>query len=107
VTYGFYADPVDEETAVLPKGWKGRLVNLPVGDTGGVRGLCLEPHDLAISKYVARRDKDRIFTKELAERGRVDREKLLALVDLTPIPSEARERVRAAIASDFAASGKK
>ena len=26
VTYGFYADPVDEATAVLPKGWKGRLV---------------------------------------------------------------------------------
>lgn len=60
VTYGFYADPVDEGTAALPKGWKGRLVNLPAGDTGGVRGLCLEPHDLAISKYVAGRDKDRI-----------------------------------------------
>jgi hypothetical protein len=107
VTYGFYADPVDEGTAVLPKGWKGRLVNLPAGDTGGVRGLCLEPHDLAISKYVARRDKDRIFTQELARRGLVDREKLLALVEQTPISAEVKERVRADIASDFASSDKK
>src|SRR5882724_4382402 len=28
-TFGYYADPVDESTAVLPKGWRGRLVNLP------------------------------------------------------------------------------
>lgn len=105
VTYGFYADPIDEGTAVLPKGWKGRLVNLPAGDTGGVRGLCLEPHDLAISKYVARRDKDRVFTRELARRGLVDRAKLLALVERTPISAEVKERIRADIASDFARSG--
>ena len=49
-TFGYYADPVDEATVVLPKGWKGRLVNLPPGETGGVTGLCLDPHDLAIAK---------------------------------------------------------
>jgi hypothetical protein len=43
------------------KGWKGRLVNLPPGDTGGVKGLCLEPHDLAIAKYAASREKDFVF----------------------------------------------
>lgn len=102
VTHGFYADPVDEETAVLPRGWKGRLVNLPAGDTAGVRGLCLEPHDLAISKYVARRDKDTAFTRELARRGLVEREKLLALVEQTPVSAEVRERVRTDIAGDFA-----
>jgi hypothetical protein len=42
-THGYYADPVDESTATLPKGWKGRLVNLPPGDTAGVSGLCLDP----------------------------------------------------------------
>lgn len=107
VTYGFYADPVDEATAVLPRGWKARLVNLPAGDTGGVRGLFLEPHDLAISKYVARRDKDRIFTRELARRRLVDREKLLALVELTPVDMEIKERIRADIASDFSPLGKR
>ncbi len=102
VTHGFYADPVDEKTAILPKGWKGRLVNLPAGDTGGVRGLCLEPHDLAIAKYAAWRDKDKVFTRELARRGLVDRAKLLALLDATPVTAEHKTRIRAAIAGDFA-----
>lgn len=100
--FGYYADPVDEATATLPRGWKGRLVNLPPGDTGGVRGLCLDPHDLAISKYVARREKDRAFTRELARRALVSRERLLLLVDKTPVTEDVRERIRADIAADFA-----
>ena len=99
--FGYYADPVDETTATLPRGWKGRLVNLPLGDTDGVRGLCLDPHDLAISKYVARREKDRVFTRELARRGLVDREQLLTLVDKTPVGEAVRTRIRADIAADF------
>jgi hypothetical protein len=102
LTHGFYADPIDEGTATLPKGWKGRLVNLPAGDTGGVRGLCLEPHDLAIAKYVARRDKDRVFTRELVRRGLVNRETLLDLVEKTPVAPEEQERIRMNIANDFA-----
>jgi hypothetical protein len=107
-THGFYADPVDEATAVLPKGWKGRLVNLPAGDTGGVRGLCLEPHDLAISKYAVHpAPRDKAFTRELARRGLVTREKLLALVGQTPVSAEIKERIRGHIASDFASSSEK
>jgi hypothetical protein len=100
--FGYYADPVDETTATLPRGWKGRLVNLPPGDTESVRGLCLDPHDLAISKYVARREKDRMFTRELARRALVDRHRLLALVDKTPVSDDIRKRMRADIAADFA-----
>ena len=102
--FGYYADPVDEGTATLPKGWKGRLVNLPVGDTEGVRGLCLDPHDLAIAKYVARREKDVIFTRELAMRGIVERDRLLVLLDQTAVSTEARERIRGYIARDFPAT---
>src|SRR5882672_6864039 len=99
--FGYYADPVDETTATLPKGWKGRLVNLPAGDTEGVRGLCLDPHDLAIAKYVARREKDLIFTRELARRGIISRERLLALLDQTRVGEETRERIRTHINTDF------
>jgi hypothetical protein len=99
--FGYYADPVDESTAILPKGWKGRLVNLPPGNTEGVRGLCLEPHDLAIAKYVAGREKDRIFTRELAGRGIVTRERLVALLDQTSVNEEVRERILADVARDF------
>jgi len=100
--FGYYADPVDEASATLPKGWKSRLVTLPPGDTDGVQGLCLDPHDLAIAKYVARREKDVAFTRELARRAIVVRDRLLALVDKTPVSASVRDRIRSEIARDFA-----
>jgi hypothetical protein len=101
--FGYYADPVDESTAVLPKGWKARLVNLPEGETDGVRGLCLDPHDLAIAKYAAGRDKDLAFTRELATRGLVEHDRLKKLLDETPVSREIRERIRGRIGRDFGA----
>src|SRR5437667_7129667 len=103
-SFGYYADPVDLNTATLPKGWKERLVTLPPGETEGVRGLCLEPHDLAIAKYAAAREKDLIFTRELARRGIVSEERLVALLEDTPVGDEVRERIRSQIASDFQAA---
>ena len=101
--FGYYADPVEEGTATLPAGWKGRLVNLLPGDTEGVQGYCLEPHDLVSAKHVAGRDKDRVFTRELARRGIVSRATLLSLLDRTAVTESVRERIRAQIALDFAA----
>src|SRR5947207_3719040 len=103
-SFGYYADPVDLNTATLPKGWKERLVTLPPGETEGVRGLCLEPHDLAIAKYAAAREKDLIFTRELARRGIVSEERLLALLEDTAVGDEVRERIRSQIISDFQAA---
>ena len=100
-TFGYYADPVDETTATLPKGWKGRLVTLPPGETEGVKGLCLEPHDLAIEKYVASRDKDLVFTGELTRRGIVSKERLLSLLNQTPVDESVRVRIRNQITRDF------
>jgi hypothetical protein len=100
-TYGYYADPVDESTAMLPRGWRARLVNLPEGDTDGVRGLCLEPHDLAISKYFARREKDLVFTRELARRGYTKKARLLSLVEDTPVADDIRKRMKSDIERDF------
>ena len=102
-TFGYYAAPVDEKTATLPKGWKGRLVNLPPGDTEGVKGLCLEPHDLAIAKYVASREKDLVFTRELVGRGILSKERLLSLLEQTPVDEPVRNRIRDQITADFQA----
>ena len=101
-TFGYYADPVDETTATLPKGWKGRLVTLPAGDTDAVTGVCLDPHDLAIAKYVARRMKDLAFNRELARRNIVSRQRLLSLLEMTPVAPDLRERIRADIERGFA-----
>jgi hypothetical protein len=103
-THGYYADAVDSGTATLPKGWKGRLVNLPPGDTEGVRGLCLDPHDLAIAKYAAFRGKDLVFTRELARRAITSKERLLELLERTDLTEDMRARIRARIAADFAES---
>jgi hypothetical protein len=100
-SFGYYADPVDLTTATLPKGWKGRLVNLAPGETEGVKGLCLEPHDLAIAKYVASREKDIVFTRELARRGITSQERLLSLLQQTSVDELVRERIRGQIARDF------
>lgn len=104
-TFGYYADPVDEKTAVLPKGWKGRLVHLKPGNTDGAVGLCLDPHDLAISKYVARREKDIEMTSGLARRGLLEKGRLLELLEVTPIAESDRARIRAYIENDFRSSG--
>lgn len=100
-TFGYYADPVDETTATLPRGWKERLVHLAPGDTEGVKGLCLDPHDLVIAKYVARREKDLIFVRELARRKIVTRKRLLDLLNQTPVEENVRQRIRDDIARDF------
>jgi hypothetical protein len=53
------------ETAVLPDGWRERLIPLRNQNTGGGTGLCLEVHDLAVSKLVAGREKDLAFISGL------------------------------------------
>jgi len=60
-TFGYYADGVGPETAILPSGWRDRLVTVETEATGSGRGLCLEIHDLASSKLAAGREKDLEF----------------------------------------------
>ena len=68
-SFGYYAHGVAEETAALPDGWVDRLVRIQNENTGGGAGLCLEVHDLAVSKLVAGREKDVTFIRELIEHG--------------------------------------
>ncbi|MFO1468357.1 MAG: DUF6036 family nucleotidyltransferase [Steroidobacteraceae bacterium] len=100
-TFGYYADPVDERTSRLPKDWKDRLVALAPGDTEGVQGWCLEPHDLAIAKYVAGREKDLRFNRELVTRGLLVQSRLLKLLEMISLDASTRERVADFIKRDF------
>jgi len=100
-TFGYYAQGVVETTAVLPAGWRERLVRFESPGTNGVVAWCLEPHDLWVSKAIAGRPKDLEFCRALVERGLVDEARLhdrLALVAaLDP-------RVRAAAAARIPSS---
>ena len=68
-TFGYYAQGVDETTATLPRGWRERLVPVRSAMTRGAVGLCLEVHDLLISKLVAGREKDFTFAEVAARHG--------------------------------------
>jgi hypothetical protein len=100
--YGYYAQGVGERTAILPRGWRERLVAIDNANTNGIVGLCLEVNDLAISKYIAGRPKDLAFTHELAKQAMTHAETLMARLKETDIAaSELRELVVARICRDF------
>ena len=97
-TFGYYAQGVVEATAVLPEGWDTRLVRFETPATNGVVALCLEPHDLWISKAIAGRPKDREFCRALLDRAWVDRivlaDRLIGVAGLDPQIAEAvRKRI--------------
>ena len=100
--YGYYAQGVDEHTAVLPGGWKERLVAVKNENTRGNIGWCLEPHDLAVAKAVAGREKDLLFLREAARSGLVGRETLLERLASTEVDDALRSRVAARLKSAFA-----
>jgi hypothetical protein len=87
-TFGYYVDPVDSRTAVLPRDWKSRLVNVSSPDTNGVTGRCLDPHDLFISKVAAWREKDIEFAKVMIGHGMVEKDRLFVLASKVPNPED-------------------
>ena len=98
-TYGYYAQAVGERTAILPEGWEARLVPVP---TPAGSGLCLEPHDLVLSKYAAGREKDREYVRTAVRARLVERGLLLERLETTPLDAELRHRIHAQIDADFA-----
>jgi len=60
--FGYHADGVGPETAVMPGDWMQRASLHYVGE---LTVVCPELHDLALSKCVAGREKDADFVREL------------------------------------------
>ncbi len=101
--YGYYVQGVGPETATLPRGWEGRLIPVEGPRLRGARGLCLEIHDLVLSKYVAGREMR--FTNAAVRHRMVDRATLEErLADMT-MDERVRDAVRHRIAHDFGAGG--
>ena len=68
-TFGYYGHGVGAETAILPSRWRERAITIQTPSTGGVTASCPEPHDLAISKLAAWRDKDQEYVRALVQHG--------------------------------------
>ena len=99
--FGYYAQGVGPETATLPDGWQDRLFRIDNENTNGVAGLCVEVHDLAISKYAAGRPKDRDFTRELVRQKMVQYKTLRQRLSKTALSHSNRRRIRSNIDADF------
>ncbi|MGO8766542.1 MAG: DUF6036 family nucleotidyltransferase [Limisphaerales bacterium] len=87
-TFGYYAHGVSVETAILPTGWRDRLVPVRNENTGGGTGLCLEIHDLAVSKLVAGREKDFDFVGGLLRHNLAQMPIFRERLARTPLPPE-------------------
>lgn len=95
--FGYYAQGITLSAAVLPPGWEARLVPINNENTRGVTGLCLEIHDLAISKLAAAREKDIEFVEALVEHRYVSRDELMARAASLPLSEPRRARVMALV----------
>ncbi len=91
-THGFYVHGVSLETAVLPEGWKERLVKVQNENTHQFTGWCVEGHDLAASKLLAFRDKDRNFVRVLLTEGLIEETTLVARIRSLGVSPADRER---------------
>ena len=100
-SFGYYAHGVDDKTAILPQGWKERLISVVSENTRDARGWCLEVHDLAIAKYVAGREKDLTFTRSLAKNGMTTRDLLLDRLAVTSVDMAVRRLTEVRIEADF------
>ncbi len=93
-THGFYVHGVSIESATLPSGWEQRTVPVSSPGTQGSTGHCLEAHDLAASKLVASREKDRIFVTTLLVEKMIDRDVLLSRVSMLPLEPDQIATIR-------------
>jgi hypothetical protein len=91
--HGIYADGVGQHTARLPAGWRERLVPLKNENTNGVTALCLEPHDLVISKLLANRPKDLQYCRALLNAGCVRTTTLRERIPYTDATDAERARI--------------
>jgi hypothetical protein len=92
-TFGYYAQGVSISTAVLPSGWRDRLVVLDTPGTSPGRGMCLEPHDVVASKLVAHREKDLEFASALLSARVISAQTLHDRIGSLPVEDDYRERL--------------
>ena len=102
-THGYYAHGVSPETAILPAGWEQRLIRISNPNTGGATGLCIDVHDLALSKFAAGREQDRDFNQAVIRHGMVSRRKLTTLLRTMPVNDEMKGIIATRIKAAYAA----
>lgn len=84
--HGFYADALGLATVVLPTNWQERLQPL-FDERNKTVAYCVEIHDIAVSKFIAGRDKDFQFLSDAFGMEMISVEKFIErvrLIELMP-----------------------
>lgn len=92
-THDFYVHGVSPGTATLPDGWEDRLVMVRSESTRQNTGWCLQGYDLAASKLVAFREKDRDFVRVLLGERLLEPATLQQRLTTLPISKPDRDRL--------------
>ena len=94
-THGFYVHGLPiEEAATLPQGWEHRVTQVfDEISTNGKTGWCIEAHDLAATKFVAYREKDRDFVRILLINEMITAKTLIERIYLLRIDGPLCERL--------------
>ncbi len=92
-TFGYYAQGVSESTAILPGGWRDRLLQFGLAGHRRRGGLVSGRPRLWISKAIANREKDVEFCRALLSAGIVDRATLHSRLEAVPALEEERRRI--------------
>jgi hypothetical protein len=92
-THGFYVHGISIAAAKLPAGWQERMLKVSTQNTDGKIGWCLEGHDLAASKLVAFRNKDRDFVRVLLRERYVSAPELLHRIGELELEEQTRHRL--------------
>ncbi|MFH0996043.1 MAG: DUF6036 family nucleotidyltransferase [Pseudomonadota bacterium] len=100
-TFGYYAQGVDHTTSKLPEGWETRLIEICNRNTNDISGMCLEIHDLIISKLYAARKKDMEFFQAAVSIGLISKEILAERLDKTQMSEEKRGLIKNNIEKGF------
>lgn len=98
-TYGFYVHGLSLDAATLPDGWESRVVRVQNENTRFCTGWCVELHDLAASKLVAFRDKDRSFVRVLLAENLIEECTLIVRLQSQNMPPPDRDRLVTWVAS--------
>ena len=96
-TYGYYAQGVGPDTAVLPAAWMSRVHRVQNAATNDRVGYCLDVIDLFLAKAAAGREKDRAFCMALLAHGHVALPEAMALTDTMPLDEAGLRRLRATL----------
>jgi hypothetical protein len=96
-TFGYYAQGIGPDTAILPVDWMQRVHRVQNENTDGKIGYCLDVIDLFLAKAAAGREKDREFCMALITYGHANVEMAISMVSTMPLDQNAQRALRATI----------